>query len=157
MDHQASAPDSTGAAIGQAWHVGPWLAGPLIPPQGQSVDPADQVTLDDSARIATLVVLERLTPTERTAFALRDVFQFSFDAVSSILGRSPVACWQLASRAPVAKTPLQFVMAGHINFAPMPINGEPGATALRNGLSKHIHAIANPYKLAHVASLLQPA
>jgi RNA polymerase sigma-70 factor (ECF subfamily) len=65
----------------------------------QSADPADRVTLDDSVRVALLVVLERLTPAERAAFVLHDVFQFSFDDVGSIVGRSPVACRQLASRA----------------------------------------------------------
>ena len=62
-------------------------------------DPADRVTLDDSIRMALAVVLERLTPPERAAFVLHDVFQFSFDDVSSIVGRSPAACRQLASRA----------------------------------------------------------
>src|SRR5205085_5563794 len=62
-------------------------------------DPADRVTLDDTIRMALAVVLERLTPPERAAFVLHDVFQFSFDDVSSIVGRSPAACRQLASRA----------------------------------------------------------
>src|SRR5438067_4563267 len=62
-------------------------------------DPVDHVTLDDSVRMALLVLLERLTPPERAAFVLHDVFQFSFDDVSSIVGRSPAACRQLASRA----------------------------------------------------------
>jgi RNA polymerase sigma-70 factor (ECF subfamily) len=62
-------------------------------------DPADAVTLDDSIRMALTVVLERLTPPERAAFVLHDVFQFSFDDVASIVGRSPAACRQLASRA----------------------------------------------------------
>ena len=62
-------------------------------------DPADRVTLDDSVRLALLVVLERLTPAERVVFVLHDVFQFSFDAIADIVGRSPAACRQLASRA----------------------------------------------------------
>jgi RNA polymerase sigma-70 factor (ECF subfamily) len=66
---------------------------------GASPDPADHVTLDDSVRMALLVLLERLTPPERAAFVLHDVFQFSFDDVASIVGRSPAACRQLASRA----------------------------------------------------------
>jgi RNA polymerase sigma-70 factor, ECF subfamily len=45
------------------------------------------------------VVLERLTPAERTAFVLHDVFDFPFDAVAEIVGRTPGACRQLASRA----------------------------------------------------------
>src|SRR3954471_13772198 len=62
-------------------------------------DPSDLVTLDDNIRMALAVVLERLTPPERAAFVLHDVFQFSFDAVASIVGRTPAACRQLASRA----------------------------------------------------------
>jgi RNA polymerase sigma-70 factor (ECF subfamily) len=63
------------------------------------VDPADRVTLDDGVRIAMHLVLERLTPAERTAFVLHDVFQYPFDAIGEIVGRSPAACRQLASRA----------------------------------------------------------
>jgi len=62
-------------------------------------DPADRVTLDDSVRLALHLVLERLSPAERTAFVLHDVFQYSFDEVGEIVGRSPAACRQLASRA----------------------------------------------------------
>jgi RNA polymerase sigma-70 factor (ECF subfamily) len=63
------------------------------------IDPAERVTLDDTVRIALHLVLERLTPAERTAFVLHDVFQYPFDAISEIVGRSPAACRQLASRA----------------------------------------------------------
>ena len=72
--------------------MGPWLPEPVIEPPGQQFDPAERVTLDDSVRIALLVVLERLTPAERAAFVLHDVFQLSFEAVGSIVGRSPAAC-----------------------------------------------------------------
>jgi RNA polymerase sigma-70 factor, ECF subfamily len=64
-----------------------------------AVDPADRITLDDSVRIAMHVVLERLSPAERTAFVLHDVFQYPFDAVAEVVGRSAAACRQLASRA----------------------------------------------------------
>ena len=66
---------------------------------GGIADPADRVTLDDNVRIALHVVLERLTPAERTAFVLHDVFQYSFDEIAEIVGRTPAACRQLASRA----------------------------------------------------------
>jgi RNA polymerase sigma-70 factor (ECF subfamily) len=49
--------------------------------------------------MAMLLVLERLSPAERAAFVLHDVFQFSFEEVASIVGRTPAACRQLASRA----------------------------------------------------------
>jgi RNA polymerase sigma-70 factor (ECF subfamily) len=63
------------------------------------VDPADRVTLDDEVQAALAVVLDALTPAERTAFVLHDVFGFPFDAVAAIVGRTPAAVRQLASRA----------------------------------------------------------
>jgi RNA polymerase sigma-70 factor (ECF subfamily) len=66
---------------------------------GSGGDPADRVTLDDQVQRALAVVLDRLTPAERTAFVLHDVFGFAFDAVAEIVGRTPAACRQLASRA----------------------------------------------------------
>lgn len=80
-------------------YVGPWLPEPVIAAPDQSNDPADRVTLDDSVRMAMLLVLERLSPAERAAFVLHDVFQFSFEEVAGIAGRTPAACRQLASRA----------------------------------------------------------
>jgi RNA polymerase sigma-70 factor (ECF subfamily) len=62
-------------------------------------DPADRVTLDDEVQSALGLVLERLTPGERTAFVLHDVFGFPFDTIATIVGRSPAAVRQLASRA----------------------------------------------------------
>lgn len=78
-------------------YVGPWLPEPVI--EGDAVDPADRITLDDSVRMAVLVVLERLTPAERATFILHDVFRFSFEDVSKTVGRSVEACRQLANRA----------------------------------------------------------
>jgi RNA polymerase sigma-70 factor (ECF subfamily) len=63
------------------------------------MDPADRITLDDEVQLALALVLERLTPAERTAFVLHDVFGFPFDAVGDLVGRTPAACRQLASRA----------------------------------------------------------
>jgi RNA polymerase sigma-70 factor (ECF subfamily) len=62
-------------------------------------DPADRVTLDDSVRMALLVVLEKLSPAERAVFVLHDVFRYPFETVASIVGRSVVSCRQLATRA----------------------------------------------------------
>jgi RNA polymerase sigma-70 factor (ECF subfamily) len=62
-------------------------------------DPLDRVTLDDEVQAALAVVLDALTPAERTAFVLHDVFGFPFDAIAAIVGRTPVAVRQLASRA----------------------------------------------------------
>jgi len=73
-----------------------WISGQ---PSGAVVDPADRVTLDESVDLAFLVVLESLTPAERVAFILHDVFCHSFAEVAEIVGRTPAACRQLASSA----------------------------------------------------------
>jgi RNA polymerase sigma-70 factor (ECF subfamily) len=75
-------------------YVGPWLPEPLV-----SEDPADRVTLDESVSYALLAVLEQLSPAERTAFVLHDVFDLPFDEVATVVGRKPEAVRQLASRA----------------------------------------------------------
>ena len=68
-------------------------------PGAAAVDPADRVTLDESVNMAFLIVLESMTPAERVAFILHDVFRFSFADVAEITGRTPAACRQLASSA----------------------------------------------------------
>jgi RNA polymerase sigma-70 factor, ECF subfamily len=65
----------------------------------QMQDPADRVSLDDNVGMALFVMLQQLSPAERTVFVLHDVFQFSFSTAASIVGRSPEACRKLASRA----------------------------------------------------------
>src|SRR4029450_10239992 len=64
-----------------------------------AVDPADQVTLVDNVTLAMHGLLERLSPAERTSFVLHDVFQYPFEEVATIVGRSPGAGRQLARRA----------------------------------------------------------
>ncbi len=102
-------------------YVGEWVPEPL-PERTEwtggrggaaSVDPADRVTLDESVNMAFLVVLESMTPAERVAFVLHDVFGYRFAEIAQIAGRTPQACRQLASagrrrvresRAPVVPT-----------------------------------------------------
>ncbi|HEX2154320.1 MAG TPA: RNA polymerase sigma factor SigJ [Acidimicrobiia bacterium] len=79
-------------------YVGPWLPEPLVD-SGSAFSPEERVTLDESVRMALLVVLETLSPAERTALVLHDVFGVPFEAVAELVGRSPEACRQLASRA----------------------------------------------------------
>ncbi|HEY4216715.1 MAG TPA: sigma-70 family RNA polymerase sigma factor [Gemmatimonadaceae bacterium] len=62
-------------------------------------NPEEDVQLADSVGLALLVVLEMLEPAERVAFVLRDMFDLSFDEIAPIVGRTPVAARQLASRA----------------------------------------------------------
>jgi RNA polymerase sigma-70 factor (ECF subfamily) len=76
-------------------YVGPWLPEPVA----SDDDPADRVTLDESVSYALLTVLEQLSPAERTAFVLHDVFDVPFGDVAEVVGRKPEAVRQLASRA----------------------------------------------------------
>jgi RNA polymerase sigma-70 factor (ECF subfamily) len=69
-------------------YVGPWLPDPIV-----QDEPVEDVTLP------LLLALERLSPLERAAFLLHDVFGESFDDIASTLGRDAAACRQLASRA----------------------------------------------------------
>jgi RNA polymerase sigma-70 factor (ECF subfamily) len=88
-------------------YVGEWIPEPLpagpdwrgARPDGLAADPADRVTLDESVSMAFLVVLESMTPAERVAFVLHDVFRYPFAEVAEIVGRTPGACRQLASSA----------------------------------------------------------
>ncbi|WP_307613456.1 RNA polymerase sigma factor SigJ [Pseudarthrobacter sp. W1I19] len=92
-------------------YVGEWLPEPL--PSGylpaarktpdfgsdREGDPLGRVTLDESVSTALLVVLETMTPAERVAFVLHDIFAFSFEEIGNIVGRSPAAARKLASSA----------------------------------------------------------
>jgi len=74
-------------------------AGPGPAPAGLGGDPAEEAVLADSVGLALLVVLDTLTPSERLAFVLHDMFAMPFTEVGAVLGRSPEAARQLASRA----------------------------------------------------------
>ena len=95
------------ARIRRERYVGEWIPEPLPErtewitgrPGGTTTDPADQVTLDESVSMAFLVVLESLTPAERVAFILHDVFGYPFAEVAEVTGRTPATCRQLASSA----------------------------------------------------------
>lgn len=83
------------ARVRREAYVGPWLPEPAI----SAPDPLDRVTLDESVRYALLVVLESLSPAERTAWVLHDLFELPFPEVAAAVGRSPEAVRQLARRA----------------------------------------------------------
>jgi RNA polymerase sigma-70 factor, ECF subfamily len=87
------------ARVRRESYVGPWLPEPVLGDPQASPDPADRVTLDDTVSFALLVVLERLTPAERTAWVLHDLFAMPFEEVGAVLGRSAAAVRQLAVRA----------------------------------------------------------
>jgi RNA polymerase sigma-70 factor (ECF subfamily) len=71
---------------------------PIVDP-ANGVDPEHEALLADSVGLALLVVLERLTPPERLAFVLHDIFAMPFDEIAPIVDRSPEAARKLASRA----------------------------------------------------------
>ena len=75
------------------------LAPPPIADASGDADPEHEAVLADSVGLALLVVLETLTPAERLAFVLHDMFGLSFDEIAAIVDRSPEAARQLASRA----------------------------------------------------------
>lgn len=76
-----------------------WLVGRPGVARAEAVDPADRVTLDESVSMAFLVVLESMTPAQRVALILHDVFEYPFTEVAAITGRTPAACRELASAA----------------------------------------------------------
>ncbi|MEU3723348.1 RNA polymerase sigma factor SigJ [Streptomyces sp. NPDC031705] len=97
------------ARVRRERYVGAWVPEPLPDPAewAGTADPADRVTLDESVDMAFLVVLESMTPAERVAFVLHDVFRYPFDEISRIVGRTPAACRQLASSARRRTRPAQ--------------------------------------------------
>ena len=88
-------------------YVGEWIPEPLPGPAGwasgrpggTTAGPAGRVTLDESVSMAFLVVLDSMTPAQRVALILHDVFGYSFAEIAQIAGRTPAACRQLASSA----------------------------------------------------------
>src|SRR5215471_5434595 len=165
-------------------YVGSWIPEPLPDPAewaagrpgAAGADPADRVTLDESVTMAFLVVLEAMTPAERVALILHDVFGYPFAEVAQIVGRTPAACRQLASSArglvPAAPSPIAGAaqiaracldvagLAPDLTLLERTVNGQPGLVAQLDGVTvtvfafevagdriKQIWAIRNPDKL----------
>jgi RNA polymerase sigma-70 factor (ECF subfamily) len=78
-------------------YIGSWLPEPIVSLDAES-DPEQEALVADSVGLALLVVLETLTPAERLAFVLHDMFAISFDEIAPIVGRTPGGARQLASR-----------------------------------------------------------
>jgi RNA polymerase sigma factor (sigma-70 family) len=100
LDHLAS------ARARRERYVGDWLPEPLpddarwaSTANARIGDPAEQVTIDDSVSMGVLVMLESVTPAERVAFVLHDVFNLPHTEIADIVGRTPEACRQLAASA----------------------------------------------------------
>jgi RNA polymerase sigma-70 factor (ECF subfamily) len=86
----------TSARARRESYVGPWLPEPLLTDE---VGPAEASELSDSLSLAFLVLLEELSPAERAAFLLHDVFGYSYAEIASALGRAQPACRHLVARA----------------------------------------------------------
>ncbi len=91
------------ARVRREAYVGEWLPEPLLTgpsPLGQpAADPADLAERADSLSMAFLLLLERLTPLERAAFLLHEVFGYGYDETADMIGRTPASCRQLVHRA----------------------------------------------------------
>ncbi|MFF2364216.1 RNA polymerase sigma-70 factor [Streptomyces sp. NPDC058122] len=85
------------ARVRREQYVGPWLPEPLL--NDPYEDPERSAELADSVSMAALLLLERLSPLERSVFVLREVFAFGFDEIATAVGRSEAACRQLLVRA----------------------------------------------------------
>jgi RNA polymerase sigma-70 factor (ECF subfamily) len=87
----------TSARARREEYVGPWLPEPVV--DTAALAPDSRTELAEDLSIALLLILDQLSPLERAAFLLHDVFDFSFSEVATTLERSDVACRQLAARA----------------------------------------------------------
>jgi RNA polymerase sigma-70 factor (ECF subfamily) len=87
----------TSARARREEYVGPWLPEPVL--DTAALAPDSRTELAEDLSIALLLTLDRLSPLERAAFLLHDVFDFSFSEVATALERSAPACRQLAARA----------------------------------------------------------
>jgi RNA polymerase sigma-70 factor (ECF subfamily) len=133
--------DTLGSArVRRERYVGSWLPEPLV--EDLDDDPAQRVTLDESVSMALLVVLERLSAAERTAFLLHDVFGLAFEEVADVVGRTPAAVRQLASRA------RKHVEDGRPRFPPTPAQQRQLVTAFAeacgNGDVQQLVALLDP-------------
>ena len=85
------------ARVQREQYVGPWLPEPIV--TGPGSDPLEIVRIDESLSVAFLVVLERLTPMERAVFLLREVFEYEYAEIASVVDQSETNCRQIFSRA----------------------------------------------------------
>lgn len=80
-------------------YVGPWLPEPILEFSESEPTPEDRLSLADDISMALLHMLERLSPEERAAFLLHDAFDYGYDELAAMLGKSEAACRQTVSRA----------------------------------------------------------
>jgi len=114
------------ARVKRESYVGPWLPEPVLDTAALDAESASEYAHDLS--VALLLTLERLSPLERAAFLLHDVFDMPFAEIAQTLGRDAAACRQLAARARV------HVRAARPRFAPVPEEGARLADAFRRAV-----------------------
>jgi RNA polymerase sigma-70 factor (ECF subfamily) len=85
------------ARVQREEYAGEWLPEPIV--TGPEGDPLGMIRVDESISMAFLVLLERLTPTERAVFLLREVFEYEFSDIASVLDQNEVNCRQILRRA----------------------------------------------------------
>lgn len=78
-------------------YIGPWLPEPLI--TDENLDPMRNIQMADSLSMAFMILLESLSPTERACFLLREVFDYDYEEVARMVGKSEANCRQMVSRA----------------------------------------------------------
>jgi RNA polymerase sigma-70 factor, ECF subfamily len=85
------------ARVQREQYVGQWLPEPIV--TGSEGDPLGIIRIDESLSMAFLVLLERLTPVERAVFLLREVFEYEYSEIASVLGQTEANCRQILRRA----------------------------------------------------------
>ena len=119
-------------------------------------DPADRITLDDEVRTALLEVLRRLSPGERVAFVLHDVFQMPFEEIAEAVGRPIGTCRQLARRARAKFTNTSPRLAD-VSNAEHQLVTEKFITACANGELQALTAVLDPTVWGAATILGDPA
>ena len=125
-------------------------------PASRRLDPADRVTLDDEVRAALLEVLRRLSPGERVAFVLHDVFGVPFDTIAETVGRPVGTCRQLARRARTKFTAAQ-PRLNEVAPAEHQLVTEKFITACANGDIAGLTAVLDPAVWGVGTILAEPA
>ena len=115
-------------------YVGPWLPEPILTADtAEVVDPQERVDKHESISLAFLVLLEQLQPFERAVFLMREVFEYDFSEIATMLGKSEAACRRSFSRAKL-----------HLREHRPRFHGPAGWNAdSRNGASQYRHGCRN--------------
>jgi RNA polymerase sigma-70 factor, ECF subfamily len=120
------------ARVQREEYVGPWQPEPLVSEGAEEV--ADSIELDESLSMAFLVLLESLNPVEREVFLLREVFDYDYEEISRVVGKSEANC------RPIARRARQSVAARRPRFERSPRAGGVADRAVRGSLHERRRA-----------------